>query len=154
MVAGCGRRTASVWRLLFSQSVGVEESGRSGAAHRDPGSVLHIYGRKTITERPSDRPAGRSGAEQHGTVRAAGRPGPAPQKLLLFIYRVCELFFPTWRLQAAGCYWLHTSSSSANKVRHANIHLCPPMIQKPLNLLICLDFIKTVWFSTCRANVR
>lgn len=61
--AGGGRRTASVWRLLFSQSVGVEESGRSGAP--GPGSVLHIHGSETTSDR-------QAGAEQHGAVRAAG----------------------------------------------------------------------------------
>lgn len=141
VAAGCGRRTAPVWRLLFSLSVGVEESGRSGAERRT-GTRTHTAPRPQETGR-------QAGAERHGAVRAAGRQGPAPQKPLtdLFIYGNCELF-PTWSLQAAGC-WPHSSSSSASKVRQPQFMFSTHVTQQRFSTC----FLKTVWFSTC-ANLK
>lgn len=59
--------------------------------------------------RPSHRAAGRSGAGQHGAVRAAGRQGPAPplKKSLDLICLTHPRDFPQhgdyWLLAATGC---------------------------------------------------
>lgn len=82
VAAGCGRRTASVCRLLFSHSVGVR---RADGAERRTGTRDLYY---------AARPQPTGGAEQHGAVRTAGRPGPAPQQspFHLFIASVSFLF--------------------------------------------------------------
>lgn len=105
---GCGLWAAHSFSLAAPlQSVsrcGGERTERSGAP--GPGICTTLTAARP---QPNDRQAGAERAEQHGSVRAAGRPGPAPQKSLfdLFIYRVCELFFPQhgdYRLLAAtGC---------------------------------------------------
>lgn len=102
VAAGCGRRTASVWRLLFSHSVGVRRADgakRSEAAHRDPGSVLRS---KTSTDRQAGRQAG---AERHGAVRTAGRPGPAPQQSLFHLF-IASVSFLFPNMETTACWLL------------------------------------------------
>lgn len=99
VAAGCGRRTASVWRLLFSHSVGVRRADgakRSGA----PGPGI------CTTQQDLNRPAGRqAGAEQHGAVRTAGRPGPAPQQSLFHLF-IASVSFLFPNMETTACWLL------------------------------------------------
>lgn len=76
--------------------------------------------------RDSHRAAGRqepSGAAWScESCRATGT--RSPQITVWFIYLPnLRAFLATWRPEAAGCYWLHTSSSLTNKVSRAAIHV-------------------------------
>lgn len=98
---GCGLWAVHSLSLTAPlQSVGVEESERSGAAHRhrDP---YHTY--TAARPQPTDRQAA---AEQHGAVSAVGWPGPAPQKSPIRIFTPSASFFLPPNMETTVCWLL------------------------------------------------
>lgn len=134
----CGRRTASVWPLLSSQPDCVKNNGQSEtASHTETCELYYTYVNSQLT----------ACIVQYGAVRVVDLLSLALHKKHYIVYFPhLRVFPPTWRLQASGCYWLHTLSLSANKVRHVVIN-------------VSVSFTETVnsvskvrWPFTCCAN--
>lgn len=150
--AGCGRCTASVWRLGFSQSLGACGGERT---HRDPGSVPHTHGSKT----PSDRAAGRQAGRQSGAAWSCEGCGPtwtcSPNITLSFVYLQSASFFIP-KMETTGC-WLLLAAHFILFCQQGktDFHSCFILVwlRNPETFLKCLNCIETeLHFSTGCAN--
>lgn len=122
---GCGLWAAHSFSLAAPlQSLSrCEESGRSEAKRSGaPGPGI------CTTQQDLNRPAGRQAGRQGRSSMElwglrADRDLLPNNHCFIYLSHPWAFYSPTWRLQPAGCLWLHTSSSSANKVRHATTHM-------------------------------
>lgn len=132
LTVGCG-----VWRcrsgLWAAHSVSLPAAPQSVSRRGEerterrvaPWPWIWIWICRSVAPRPAAT-GRKTGAERSSMelweLRTDRDPLPSNHRLFDLLTESSSVS-PTWRPQAAGCCWLHTWSSSTNKVRRAVIHV-------------------------------